>query len=437
MRMTTRDLVVVGGGAAGAMLVAHLAQAVSGAVRVALVDAGPGRPGAGTAYRTTDPAHYLNVRARSLSAWHDSPDHFVGWLAGVADPAGRDDFARRSTYGAYLAAVAYDAGNGPHAHVDHVRDRVVDVRRHGSRWRVGLAGGDGLDAARVVLATGVTPPSTRWAAGRVLAHDRFIADPWRPGALDPIGPRDRVRLVGTGLTAVDVALTLDAPDRPIVMVSRHGLLPTAHVQPPRAPLPVDGDLPTTLAGARRLVRALVAASVAASGDWRPAIDGLRPYTAGIWSLFSDADRAEFVARHARRWEVARHRMAPAVAARIAAMRADGRLTVRAGAAPDEVAPGEWVVNATGPDPDARRADPLLRTLIARGTAAPGPIGLGLATDADGRLLDASGAVVPGLYTLGATRRGQLWESTAVPELRAQAYALAMMLADRSRVAVAA
>ena len=86
---------------------------------------------------------------------------------------------------------------------------------------------------------------------------------------------------------------------------------------------------------------------------------------------------------------------------------------------------------TGPDGDVRRvADPLLDQLLATGTARPGPLGLGLATD-DGRLLadreDAEGLPV---WTLGALRRGELWESTAIPEIRAQAAELAVRVMDR-------
>ena len=34
-------------------------------------------PGLGVAYSTEEPAHLLNVRAESMSAWADAPDHFT------------------------------------------------------------------------------------------------------------------------------------------------------------------------------------------------------------------------------------------------------------------------------------------------------------------------------------------------------------------------
>src|SRR6186997_1029295 len=64
---------------------------------------------------------------------------------------------------------------------------------------------------------------------------------------------------------------------------------------------------------------------------------------------------------------------------------------------------------------------------AAGQAGAGPLGMGLATDHDGRVRAADGSVGD-LWTLGALRRGELWESTAIPEIRAQAHAIAAAIA---------
>ncbi|MGZ8647284.1 MAG: hypothetical protein ACXW08_01390 [Solirubrobacteraceae bacterium] len=65
-------------------------------------------------------------------------------------------------------------------------------------------------------------------------------------------------------------------------------------------------------------------------------------------------------------------------------------------------------------------DPLLRALLAGGYAAPDPLGLGLRTSPSGAVLDRRGRVSEVLSTLGALRRGELWESTAAAEIRTQA-----------------
>ncbi|HXY46199.1 MAG TPA: hypothetical protein VEH29_18585, partial [Acidimicrobiales bacterium] len=57
-----------------------------------------------------------------------------------------------------------------------------------------------------------------------------------------------------------------------------------------------------------------------------------------------------------------------------------------------------------------------------------PSGVGVRTDPDGRLVDAEGSVVPNTVCVGAIRQGELWESTAIPEIRTQASATADLLA---------
>ena len=76
-------------------------------------------------------------------------------------------------------------------------------------------------------------------------------------------------------------------------------------------------------------------------------------------------------------------------------------------------------------------DPLVRSLLASGQARPGAHGLGFATAADGAVL---GPIQDRLWTLAGLRRGDLWESTAIPEIRAQARALGETLAARLRTA---
>jgi len=67
--------------------------------------------------------------------------------------------------------------------------------------------------------------------------------------------------------------------------------------------------------------------------------------------------------------------------------------------------------------------PLLEAPLRRGTVTPEALGLGLEVEPDGALPGA-----PGLYAVGPLRRGRLWESTAIPELRLQAEALGRLLA---------
>ena len=84
-------------------------------------------------------------------------------------------------------------------------------------------------------------------------------------------------------------------------------------------------------------------------------------------------------------------------------------------------------------------DPLLRGLLDTGLARPDPLRLGIEADARGALLDVSGRPSESIFTLGPPLRGQLYETTAIPEIRDQAAALAgqLLAACRARAAALA
>jgi uncharacterized NAD(P)/FAD-binding protein YdhS len=86
-----------------------------------------------------------------------------------------------------------------------------------------------------------------------------------------------------------------------------------------------------------------------------------------------------------------------------------------------------VINCTGPSDLARTRSPLIRDLLRQGLVRADPFGIGLDAEPDGSLLDRNGAPSRSLSTLGPPLKGLLWESTAVPELRAQAHALSLRL----------
>ena len=437
---TATTVAVVGGGASGTLAAAHLAEAAAragAAVDILLIDPRP--PGTGLAYGTTDPRHRLNVPAKGMSAWPDDPDHFVRWLrrhVACDFPAG--GFAPRLHYAQYLAGVLETAASRtPSVTVRPVPQRVTDVRPIGRRLRVSLDDGTHRAADAIVLATGYGAPSDSWAPAALRRAAQFVADPWQ--VVPPVTKRgDEIVLVGAGLTAVDMAQAWCRDGVRVHVVSRHGQLPLAHADEPQPPITaLTTPLPATLKDVRREVFAAVRT---AGGDWRQVIDGLRPITAELWQATDDADRSAFLAGPVRRWDRVRHRLDPAVATWLEQRQAEGSLRVHAGqvvaAEPagrtvrvtlsdGTVIDAAAVLNCTGAGTDPRRSsDPLPMNLLAQGLAQPGRFGMGFATDATGRLRPATAAQPAAVWAIGPLRRGELFESTAIPEIRSQAAALA-------------
>jgi uncharacterized NAD(P)/FAD-binding protein YdhS len=431
---------VIGGGAAGAFTTVQLARAAAAADRalqVLLID--PHRHGHGIAYATRDPQHRVNVPAAGMSALVDDPDHFVRWLRTHVDadfPA--TGFALRQHYGEYVGELLAQTLEGCRAiRLDLVQAHVTDLQAEGHQWRVRLSDGSSRVVDAAVLAVGGGSPSTAWAPQELRASSRFIADPWsrsqRPAVSDD---HKLVVFVGSGLTMADQAMTWWREGTQLHVVSRHGLMPLGHRDGlgPRPRPPELPEGPHTFAQLRRILFAHIRDIERQGGDWRLAVDSLRPVTAELWQRLTHAERITFLDSAARRWNQVRHRVAPSVDSWLQARIDDGSLhshtatVVNAHETADaievELSTGrtlaaDLVVNCTGPSNDLRAGgDPLIQSLVRAGTVQPHPVGLGLECTPDGRVISTGPR--PPLWAIGALRQGELWESTAVPEIRVQA-----------------
>ncbi|MEO6323032.1 MAG: FAD/NAD(P)-binding protein [Thermoanaerobaculia bacterium] len=448
------DVVVIGAGASGVLCAVHL-RARAPALRVALLDAGA-RAARGLAYGTPYGAHLLNVPAAKMSARADEPDHFLSWLRAKHPAATGADFAPRRLYGEYLADVLDEASEnttpGSPASLERIPGTAVGLTRQFDGqfdgWCVHFPDGRAVTAQAVILALGNLPPADPFPSSAA-APRRYLRDPWAPGAAQGLLPDDPILVIGTSLTMIDLVLSLRVEGHRGVIhaLSRHGRLPKAHADVPRRSIsapPVAS--PRSVA---RWLRGELAAAAAEGHDWRTVIDGLRPHTQAIWRGWSAFERGSFL-RHARGlWDIHRHRAAPEVASQIAAQLESGSLRIHRGrlramqedalgvdvvfasqAGREETLRVARVINCTGPSSNYETVDlPLVVQARRAGWLVPDTAALGVVTDGAGRLLASDGAPVSGLFTIGPLCRPALWESTAIPEIREQAAALAVLLGD--------
>lgn len=438
--MRADHVAVIGGGFSGVLLAINLLR--HGSVRVTLMERHAERLGRGLAYGAAGSDHVLNVRAANMSALPDDADHFARWLA--AEGRGQEgSFATRRDYGSYLCAMLDEVRQAAADRLTIGHDEVVDVAARDDGAILTTRTGDRIAADVAVLAPGNLPPhDLSIFAG--LPRPAYLNDPWAPGLTEGLGAQDSIMLLGSGLTAVDCALSLDGAGFAgrIIAVSRRGLAPQAHA--PAAPFARRSERPS---GPTSQIVRDVRQRVEAVG-WRNAVDELRPFTQDIWRAANGVERARFL-RHLRPWwDVHRHRIAPPVAARLDAMCADGRLEVRAakvmactpidrglaidirprGAAAIERLEVTRVVNCTGPLGDLKRAsDPLLHNLAQRGDIRPDTLAIGIDVDRQCRAIAADGSAQDRLRVVGPMTRGAHWEIVAVPDIRQQVWALARQL----------
>ena len=442
------DLAIVGDGAAAALTAIHALHLAKAGQRIALI--GPATPGLGIAYATSDLAHRLNVPAGRMSAMPAQPGDFVDFLRseGLADDGDGDllaeRFVPRAWYGRYLGQRLQQAMAASPAQLVRFIHRVVAIDGAAGARQLQLDEGGALQAACVVLAVGNALRPLPLAT-QIPPLQQVQA--WDVPALRAIDPAASVLVVGTGLSMVDVLLSLQGNGHhgPVQLVSRHGLLPLGHAA--HLSWAVDGEalLGMPLRARMRWLRTQAATAQAAGLPWQVVFDAIRPLGRELWTSLSPADQARFLRHAVRLWDVHRHRIAPDLTALIAAGLDDGRWQLQAGGMGSVMAAGDGrlhvhlasgpavtvdvVVNATGLQVrTAAMDDPLLRQLLDSGLAAVGTHGLGLAVACDNggaaRLLDGSGQPQPDLLLVGSLRMGAEWETIAIPELRAQAAASA-------------
>ncbi|MEI6649524.1 MAG: FAD/NAD(P)-binding protein [Actinomycetes bacterium] len=428
MALNEKKALIVGGGASGVLTAIHLLRSE------AKLDIDLAEPndqlGLGIAYSTTDFAHLLNVPAAKMSALFDEPDHFMKW----AD-ARPDQFVPRALFGEYLEETLEESIMRAREEkiFTHLAATATSVTRSGSGWSVTFSDGAVGEYQVVVIATGNGDVNVH-SIFRVLdGNPRVVADVWGTSV-----PKDynKIAILGTGLTFVDQAISiLNAnPTAEVFGISRDGLIPFPHTKPEISISADDLEFPTA--------RSIVDFINSYKENWREAQDSLRSRFQMIWHKLPETEKNIFVDIYLSWWKNHRHRIAEPVYNDIARYLNDKRLHVMKGRVEDfelvdesirltltrgEILYVDAILNCTGNQYEV--TNPLLKDLIAQGTLAPGPLDFGIACDIKTLALKGGdGSVQSGLFGLGPVLVGELFETTAIPEIRTQAWIIASQLA---------
>ncbi len=426
--MIDLDVAIVGGGFSGCAVGLQLARRATAGLRLALFE--PAQLGRGAAYGTRHREHLLNTRAHAMSLFPDDPDHFVRWLGPHADG---DTFLSRRLYGEYVAENVCRAFQRASFSVVPHRVRRV-YRGENDRFVVESACGARFESRVVVLATGNPLPNDAFLPEEVLVHPGYIGDPWRR---DYAGVGGEVLVIGSGLTALDVLVALDANGHrgAVSMISRHGRFPETHAG--IAPYDVIPALDTR--DARALLRSFrrhVEEARRRGFDWRSVVDAVRPESEATWRRLPFAEQHRFE-RHLRGlWDRHRHRapeMVESVRRRyerserfssyagVLAKMEHGKATlVLRGGETVKIRP-DFIVNCSGIGRAAQMLnDPLLGGMLADGTITAQSQRYGLRVDRSLAAIGSSGTPTRGLWIVGPPARGAFFEAIAVPELRLMA-----------------
>ena len=442
-------IAIIGAGFSGAMVAANLLRSSGRPLQVVLIEP-RSLVGRGLAYSTEDPSHLLNVPCGKMGAWSDDTGGFHRWAQAMLGDVPQEGFLPRFEYGRYIESELHAACSAAPGctKLHRIAGEVVAARRSDGGFRIELADHEPITADLIVLALGSGPARIPDALKPIQSYEgRVISRIFDESQFSAIRKSDRVLTIGTGLTMCDAALALARGgfSGRMIAISRRGMLPREH-KAYTAPEWLGDWVRSlsdslTLTALTRDIRDAIDRAESESNDWRSVIDGLRPRLPWLWQRLTVHDRARFISHLASLWDVHRHRCAPEIATSIAILRDRGILDVHAGRVErarehdgqitasiryrGEAALHEQrfdrVLVCAGPECDVTRWDaPLMRQLLADGILIPDETRLGVRCSPCGAAIGSDGKPENCIAIVGPLRRAQLWESTAVPELRVQA-----------------
>ncbi|AKZ53627.1 putative pyridine nucleotide-disulfide oxidoreductase [Streptomyces ambofaciens ATCC 23877] len=231
------DIAIVGAGAATVGLLDTLAATADSPGAITVFEPSPhlwrGRP-----YGPELDTVLVNAPPTIMSIRHLDFGHYASWL-GTPSSAHLDErlgqpLVPRALYGEYLAHTAETALASLREagwRVRIVTARVVGVARPGATWSLRTEDGGGHEADHVALCVGGGTPQDHYGLG---GASGFVDDPYPLArTLDRVAAGNNVAVIGSGLTAVDVAVSLAARGHtgPITLLSRSGVLPHVWQRP--------------------------------------------------------------------------------------------------------------------------------------------------------------------------------------------------------------
>lgn len=450
-------IAVIGGGYAGTAFAIHLSRAASSPREIVVVEPRE-RVGGGLAYSSTDPDHRLNAADVIHLLYPDDDLHFRRWLESTgrlaADPeawyADERLYPRRGDFGAYLTDqfAAHAKSNPSGSTLVHRRTAAADIELRDGVFFIDLADGASIEADRCVIALGREMAAAPLPGlTRQRADGRLIDEPLAPGALSVLDRDAEILIVGTGLTAADVTVSLLRRGHrgPIACLSRRGLRPHTQspasascplwermaVQPP--PFVAKYGLPETARTLMRIVCEDARDRQARGEAWHGAIDDVRDAAGEIWRTLTTEQKRCFL-RHVRPYyDSHRFRIPPQTLDILRSAEQRGQLTFHAGRVVGaelgadglkvSIRPrGESAARAGNYDAIVSCAgfssrieawrNPFVRSCLRRGLARPSDLGRSLDAAADGRVISAGGAPDAELYALGSTVLDRFGETPA-------------------------
>jgi len=454
------SVAIVGAGLSGSLLAINLLKnTFDGKIEIFLIESSKKRFGRGVAYSPNSIYQKLNVPAKGMSLFPENPNHFVDWWKSneknyfyLGESYDENSFFPRFIFGDYLESTLNSNIQTKSTNKEFftINDEVVDATKIESQWKIKLSSGAELIVDNLILATGNIPPGNpSYLAKEVLDSKRYLHNPWDDSLFESIQLNESLGILGSGLSMVDVIMTLKRKNfqGKIVSFSRSGKLPKVHSK-------LDQMNPTpfpTLKGNTNEDVHLIQ-------NWIRENEGIsdvhlmnviRPFTSEIWKSWDGKNQRRFI-RHVRPfWESFRHRIPSESMAIISEWIHLGKLTFLKARIQSSKLENDSIeistlepnnkfgsyrfdrlINCTGPDTKLKEVkSDLYNNLKKKGYITQSENGIGFVTGNLGQVKTKEGKFLENLYCLGPLRKNELWESTALREIRDQVIKLTSVISN--------
>ncbi len=386
----TKNIALIGFGAANIMSFYNLVDKASeNSLEIDIFD---DEFKAGIAYSTTNINHLLNVRATNISAVYEDNNHFVNWLKENNYDYSELSFVPRKIYGLYLESIvtkACEIADEKGIKYSFNQQKIANIIKQNDEFVI-----NEKPYQYCIL-----------AVGGEMGEKNF----WKINIDDYLKDKE-IHLLGAGLTAFDAIISLidKGYKGTIYLHSRTNRLPQIHSQKfhdnsVSLVLTIqDAQLPLS-----HIFHKFTKLCKKAN-DWRAVFDSIRSITPQLWQNFDAAKKARFMRHCFRLWNTHRHRCPQEQYDKINDLIAKGKVILTK----EKIATPKYI-ECLGFNFSLQNK--LLEALLQNKIIAKDELNLGVKSN------------FSNFAIIGANNFGSLFETTAISELKNQAYVVANRL----------
>ena len=312
------DFLIIGSGFAGAAMTIHLVEAGVDPKNINVV--GPTILGSGNAFGCKHKDYRLNVRSEIMWIHPEKQNEFTNWAKkNTKDPMALHEsgnFYRRNDFAIFVHSKLEKFLQ--RKQLIHKKNLVKKIyKEKDGLWVSILNNQEKLTSKNIILATGNPVPSWPFHIEEKAMKQKggLIENPWCGNWVNNINKRDKILIIGTGLTALDCisALKSSGHEGQIILISKSGKFPPIQAKWERNENPNwPGDknkelLPSTMI---KFFKSYLPDNPPSTPEWQSSWEELRLDLNQHWNRISDIGKVKLKHKLYSTWSRFRYRASP-------------------------------------------------------------------------------------------------------------------------------